>query len=121
MRQENIIQDKSYAFAVRVVRLSKYLIEEKKEYVFSKQIARSGTSIGSNVEEAIGGQTEKDFYSKLTISYKEVRETRFWLRLLRDTDYLDAQLAESLLNDCDELLKILGAITRTLKKKIFDS
>jgi four helix bundle protein len=121
MKETNIIQEKSYAFAVRIVKLSKCLIEEKKEFIFSKQIGRSGTSIGSNIEEAIGGQTEKDFYSKLAISYKEARETHFWLRLLRDTDYLESQLAKSLLVDCDEILKILGAITLTLKKKLFDS
>jgi four helix bundle protein len=121
MKETNIIQERSYAFAIRIVKLSKYLIEEKKEFIYSKQIGRSGTSIGANVEEAIGGQSEKDFYSKITISYKEARETYFWLRLLRDTDYLTADLAKSLLKDCDELLKILGAITRTLKKKLFDS
>ena len=86
MKETNVIQEKSYAFAIRIVKLSKYLIEEKKEFIYSKQIGRSGTSIGANIEEGIGGQSEKDFYSKIAISYKEARETHFWLRLLRDTD-----------------------------------
>lgn len=118
MKEGNIVRDKSYAFAIRIVKLSKYLIEEKKEYIYSKQIGRSGTSIGANVEEALGGQTDKEFYSKLTISYKEARETHFWIRLLRDTDYIETKLAESLLTDCDELLRLLGSITKTLREKL---
>lgn len=86
--KENIIQIKSYAFAVRIVKVYKYLCEEKKEYVLSKQLLRSGTSIGANIEEAIGGQTDKDFFAKLTIAYKEARETHYWIRLLTDTDYI---------------------------------
>lgn len=75
--KENIIQIKSYAFAVRIVKVYKYLCEEKKEYALSKQLLRSGTSIGANIEEAIGGQTDKDFFDKLTIAYKEARETHY--------------------------------------------
>lgn len=86
--KENIIQIKSYAFAVRIVKVYQYLCEEKKEYVLSKQLLRSGTSIGANIEEAIGGQSGKDFYAKLTIAYKEARETHYWIRLLTDTNYL---------------------------------
>ena len=86
--KENIIQIKSYAFAVRIVKVYKYLCEEKKEYVLSKQLLRSGTSIGANIEEAIGGQTDKDFFAKLTIAYKEARETHYCIRLLTDTDYI---------------------------------
>lgn len=118
MKEGNIVRDKSYAFAIRIVKLSKYLIEEKKEYIYSKQIGRSGTSIGANVEEALGGQTDREFYSKLTISYKEARETHFWIRLLRDTDYIETKLVESLLTDCDELLRLLGSITKTLREKL---
>ena len=118
MKEGNIVRDKSYAFAIRIVKLSKYLIEEKKEYIYSKQIGRSGSSIGANVEEALGGQTDREFYSKLTISYKEARETHFWIRLLRDTDYIETKLAESLLTDCDELLRLLGSITKTLREKL---
>ncbi len=75
MKSENVIQTKTYAFAIRVVKIYKFLCEQKKEFVLSKQLLRSGTSIGANVEEGIGGQSEKDFYAKLNISYKEARET----------------------------------------------
>lgn len=115
MKKDNIVQIKSYAFAIRNIMVYKYLRNEKKEFVLSKQLLRSGTSIGANVEEAIGGQSEKDFYAKLTISYKEARETHYWLRLLRDTDYLDKNEAQSLLNDADELLRIIGSIQKTLR------
>ena len=86
--KDNIVQNKSYQFAIRIVKLYKYLCEEKKEFVLSKQLLRSGTSIGANIEEAIGGQSKKDFFAKLTIEYKEARETHYWIRLLTDTDYL---------------------------------
>jgi four helix bundle protein len=88
MKSENVIESKSFAFAVRIVRLYEYLCLEKKEYVLSKQVLRCGTSIGANVEEAIGGQSRADFVSKMSIAYKEARETSYWLRLLKDTVYL---------------------------------
>jgi four helix bundle protein len=88
MKKDNIIQQKSFAFAIRVVNLYKFLTNEKKEFVLSKQLLRSGTSIGANVEESIGGQSEKDFLSKLSIAYKEARKTMYWLKLLLATDYL---------------------------------
>ena len=116
--KENIIQDKSYAFALRIVNLYRWLCEEKKEYVLSKQILRSGTSIGANVEEAIGGQSDKDFHSKLNIAYKESRETRYWLRLLHDAKLIDDNAFQSIIADCEELMKILGSITKTMKAKI---
>ena len=115
MKKDNIVQDKSYAFALRIVKLYQYLVKEKKEYILSKQILRSGTSIGANVEEAIGGQSGKDFKAKMSISYKEARETHYWLRLLRDSHYLSKQEAEPILSDCDELMKILGSIIKTMK------
>jgi four helix bundle protein len=115
MKKDNVVQSKSYAFAIRIVKVYKYLCEEKKEYVLSKQLLRSGTSVGANVEEAIGGQSEKDFYAKLSIAYKEARETHFWIRLLTDTDYLAKEQSESLLSDADELLKIIGSIQRTIR------
>lgn len=117
MKNNNALQQKSYAFAIRTVRAYQFLTSEKKEYVLSKQFLRSGTSIGANVEEAIGGQSDKDFYAKLNIVYKEARETRFWIRLLKDTDYFDTPQAESLLNDCEEILKITGTIIKTLKNR----
>jgi four helix bundle protein len=115
MKKDNVVQIKSYAFAVRIVNVFKYLSEEKKEYVLSKQLLRCGTSIGANIEEAIGGQTEKDFFAKLTISYKEARETHYWIRLLKDTSYLSNEEAQSLLNDVEELLRIIGSIQKTLR------
>ncbi len=117
MKDGNIIQEKSYSFALRVVKLSRHLAEEKKEFILSKQLLRSGTSIGANVEEAIGGQSEKDFFAKLTISYKEARESKYWLRLLRDSNYLTPTQAESLLTDIEEILKITGSILKTLRNK----
>ena len=110
--KENLVKDKSYAFAIRIVKLYKYLCEEKKEFILSKQVLRSGTSIGANIEEAIGGQSEKDFYSKLTIAYKETRETHYWIRLLTDTEYLTKEQSDSILNDINELLKIVGSIQK---------
>ena len=79
---------------------------------------RSGTSIGANIEEAIGGQSEKDFYSKLTIAYKETRETHYWIRLLTDTEYLTKEQSDSILNDIEELLRIIGSIQKTMKSKL---
>ena len=117
MKENNIIQQKSYAFAVRIVKVYQYLCDEKKEFTLSKQLLRCGTSIGANVEEAIGGQSEKDFFAKLTISYKEARETHYWIRLLTDTGYLSKEQSESLLIDSIEIQKIIGSIQRTLKTR----
>ena len=117
MKSENIIQEKSFAFAVRIVHLYKYLCEEKKEYVLSKQILRSGTAIGANIEESIGGQSDKDFLSKLSISYKEARETMYWIKLLSVTNYINQEQTDSLLKDVEELCKILGKIQITIKKR----
>ena len=117
MKQENILQQKSYAFALGIVNLYRYLTIEKKEFILAKQLLRSGTSIGANVAEAIGAQSEKDFYAKLHIAYKECRESHYWIRLLRDSGYLSTEAAASLLLDCEELLKITGSIIKTLKSK----
>lgn len=117
MKENNIIQQKSFAFAIRIVNAFKYLCEEKKEFVLSKQLLRSGTSIGANIEEAIGGQTEKDFFAKLTIAYKEARETIYWLKLLKETAYLSKEAADSLLYDAEEICKITGKIQITIKNR----
>jgi len=111
--RENVLKDKSYAFAVRVVKLYKYLSNEQKEFVLSKQILRSGTSVGANVEEANSGQSKKDFVAKLAISLKEARETHYWLRLLHDCDYINQQMYDSLLNDCNEIISLLTVIIKT--------
>jgi len=115
MKKDNIIQEKSYSFAVKTVKLCKRLMEEKREYILSKQLIRSGTSIGANVEEAIGGQSKRDFFAKLTISYKEARESHYWIRLLYDTGYISLEQKQGILSDCDELLRIIGSIQRTMR------
>lgn len=117
MRKDNIIQQKSFAFAIRIVNLYKYLSNEKKEFVLSKQLLRSGTSIGANIEESIGGQSEKDFLSKISIAYKETRESIYWLKLLQETDYLSEEQASSLLNDAEEICKIISKIQITIKSR----
>ncbi|RKE03465.1 four helix bundle protein [Marinifilum flexuosum] len=109
-KYRNIVVEKSYQFAIRIVKLCQYLNKEKKEYVLSKQLLRSGTSVGANVEEAIGGISKKDFTAKMSIAYKEARETNYWIRLLKDTDFIDEKLFKSLDNDNQELLKILYSI-----------
>ena len=116
--KENIIQQKSFLFAIRIINLYKYLINEKKEFVLSKQILRCGTSIGANIEESIGGQSERDFLSKISISYKEARETIYWLKLLEATEFIKGDEFESLFNDAEEICKIIGSIQITIKKKL---
>ena len=118
MAKYNILQEKSFAFAIRIVNLYKFLCEEKKDFVLSKQILRSGTSIGANIEEGIGGQSDKDFLAKLYISYKETRETIYWLKLLYATNYLSQAQSESLLKDADEICKILAKVILTMKQKL---
>jgi four helix bundle protein len=118
MKSGNIIQEKSYSFALKVITTYKSLIEGKKEFTLSKQLLRSGTSIGALVEEAIGGQTKKDFAAKMAIAYKEARETQYWIKLLRDSDYLNKDISRELLIDIDELLKIIGSIQKTVRSKL---
>jgi len=115
--KENVIQQKSYDFAVQIVKVYQALVYEKKEFILSKQILRCGTSIGANVEEAIGGQSEKDSLSKISIAYKETRETHYWIRILYDTGYIDEKQKETLIVFCEELLKILGSIQKSIKAK----
>ena len=119
--KESIVHQKSYAFAVRIVRLSQYLNGEKREFVLSKQVLRSGTSIGANVEEASGGQSKRDFLSKMSIAYKEARETVYWLRLLKDTGYLTQDEFDSIHTDADELCRILSKIQTSTKQSIRNS
>ena len=118
--KDNIIQQKSFSFAIRIVNLYKYLVSEKKEFVLSKQLLRSGTSIGANIEESIGGQSEKDFLSKLSISYKEARETIYWLKLLKETGYISINEFESIYNEAEEICKILAKIQITIKSKLIN-
>ncbi len=116
MKKENVILTKSYDFALRIVRMYQHLSAEKKEFVLSKQVLRSGTSVGANIEEAIGGISKADFKAKMSIAYKEARETDYWLRLLRDSGYIDAQSYNSISNDCSEILKILYTIIKSTGK-----
>ena len=116
-KTKSLVGEKAYAFAIRIVRLYQYLVEEKKEWVLAKQLLRSGTAIGALIEEAIGGESDADFKHKLKIAYKETRETHYWIRLLRDTDYLNDVQSESILNDCEELIKMLTSIINTMNLK----
>lgn len=115
MKSDNVVQNKSYDFALRIVKVYKYLSQEKKEFVLSKQLLRSGTSVGANIEEAIGGQSKAGFFAKLTIAYKEARESKYWIRLLRDSDYLTIEQSDDLLKDVEELLKIIGSIQKSIR------
>ncbi|MCY1636279.1 four helix bundle protein [Marinifilum sp. D737] len=113
--KDNIILAKSYAFAVRIVKLNQFLTQEKTEFVLSKQILRSGTSIGAIVEEAVGGISKKEFRAKMSIAYKESRETDYWLRILKDTTIIEEKLFNSLYQENKELLKILYKIIKSSK------
>ena len=116
MKPDNIIKNKSLDFAIRIVRLYKHISETGHEYVLSKQLLKSGTSIGANVREAIGGQSKEDFIAKMHIALKEVYETEYWLELLYNTDYLTKKEFESIFTDCRELTNILASILKTMKE-----
>ena len=115
---QNVIEEKSFRFAVRIVKLCKYLQETKKEYTLSKQLLRAGTSIGANVAEAQQAQSKADFISKLSIALKEAVETNYWLRLLHAADYLTESEFSSVSADCKELEKLLTAILKTSRSTI---
>jgi len=115
---ENILQEKSYKFALRIVKLSQYLNDEKHEFVLSKKILDSGTAIGVLIEEAKQGENRTDFLQKFSVANKEAFKTNFWLRLLRDGDFLSEKQAQSLLDDCEELQKLLIASLKTAKKSV---
>ena len=115
--KESILKDKSKAFALRIIKMYKYLCDEQNEYVLSKQVLRSGTSIGANIAEAFYAQSEADFIAKLYISRKEAGETIYWIELLRDASYLDIHKVSSILEDCEELIKLLTSSIKTMKEK----
>ena len=115
--KDSVLRDKSYAFAVRVIRLSVYLQKEKQEYVLSKQVLRSGTSIGALVRESEYGQSKLDFVHKLSIALKEANETEYWLSLLAETEFIEQKIHASISNDLTELLKILISSIKTAKGK----
>jgi len=112
----SILREKSYLFAIRVVKLSQFLVNEKKEYVISKQILRSGTAIGALIREAEFGQSKRDFIGKMSISLKEANETVYWLSILKDTDFIDHKLHTSLHTDCKELIAMLVSTVKTSKQ-----
>ena len=113
--KENVLIDKSVAFAARIVKLHQYLIKSKKELIISKQIVRSGTSIGANINEANYGQSKADFISKMYIALKETAETEYWIKLLYMSEYLDEKTSDSLLKDCLDIKKLLIASINTAK------
>ena len=113
--KEIIIKKKSYAFAIRIVKLYKFLNGEKKEYVLSKQLLRSGTSVGALIREAEHAESRPDFKHKLSIAQKEINETIYWLDLLKDTNYLMSEQYESIQKDAIEIIKIITSIIKTLK------
>ena len=113
---DNVVEEKSFRFAVRIVKLNQYLRTKKKEYVLSKQLLRSGTSIGANIAESQQAQSRADFISKLEIALKETSETKYWLRLLNATEYLSDAEFNSIYTDCSELEKLLVSIVKSTKK-----
>lgn len=115
MKSENVVLEKAFVFAVRIVKLHKYLCDDKKEYVLSKQLLKSGTSIGANINEAQAGQSKKDFIAKMSIASKEARETKYWIDLLVETEYLSVfdKHVVSLQYDVEELVKLLTSIVKT--------
>lgn len=115
MKTDNVVQNKSLAFAIRIVRLYQYLVKEKQEFILSRQLLKSGTSVGANIREALRGQTRQDFTAKMNISLKEVYETEYWLELLYKTDYITNKEFENIFADCRELTKLLMSIVKTTK------
>jgi len=116
--RENILRDKSYAFALRIVKAYKFLSQEQREFVLSKQMLRSGTSIGAMVREAEHAQSSADFVSKLSIALKEANETEYWLMLLKDSEYIGEDAFNSTLRDCQELLRLLISSIKTAKQNM---
>ena len=111
--RENPILDKSYAFALAIVKMVRIIQAEHKEYVLTRQLLRSGTSIGANISEATAAQTKKDFTAKMSIASKEARETHYWLRLLRDSKFLEIETANQLIDQNSELIRMLTSIVKT--------
>ncbi|MGM0581894.1 MAG: four helix bundle protein [Bacteroidota bacterium] len=116
MKKENVIQKKSYQFALDIIKIAQ-LLKKETHFEISTQLLKAGTSIGANVEEAIGAQSKNDFSAKLAISYKEARESHYWLRLTKDAGLLDVSIALDMIFKCEEILKIIGSIQKTMKSK----
>ena len=118
MGRKNPAADKAFVFALRIVKLYRHLSDGKKEFVLSKQVLQSGTSIGANLEESLGAQSPSDFQAKISVAYKEALETSYWLRLLRASKYITDKQFDSIHADCGELIRILGATQLTMRKKL---
>jgi four helix bundle protein len=116
--KENILKTKSYEFALRIIKLYGKLSSERKEFVLSKQILRSGTSIGANIEEANQAESKKDFIHKLGIAQKEANETHYWIRLLSDSDLINQKESKQMQNDCEELIKLITSSIKTAKNNL---
>jgi len=116
--KENIVKNKSFEFAIRVVKLYQFLCDQQKEFVLSKQLLRSGTSVGAMVREAEHAETKKDFIHKMAIAQKEINETMYWLELLQQTQYLNNEQFESVNNDALEIIKLITSIIKTAKTNI---
>ena len=116
--RENVVKNKSFGFAIRIVRLYQYLSIEKKEFVLSKQLLRSGTSVGAMVREAEHAETKADFKHKMAIAQKEINEAIYWLELLKETDYLNLEQFESINSDAIEIIKLITSIIKTTKANI---
>lgn len=116
--KESLVYHKAFKFAIRIVNLYKHLCKEKNEYTISKQLLRSGTSIGANIKEAVQASSKRDFLMKMNIALKEASETDYWLELLKATDYMDARSSESIISDCTELNTMLASIVKTTKENL---
>jgi four helix bundle protein len=116
-RENNVVLMKSKAFALRVIKLYQHLCENQREFVLSKQVLRSGTSIGANAKEADNAQPRPDFLAKMYVAYKEANETEYWLELLYEAGYIEKLPFESIYSDCKELIRLLAAITRSARKR----
>lgn len=115
MKKNNVVYEKAYQFAIRIVKAYRYLTNEKKEFILSKQLIRSGTSIGANIAEANGAISPAEKSAKMSIAYKECLETKYWLSLLKDTGYIDSKAFQSIYQDADEIGKLLFSIIKTTR------
>ena len=115
---ESLVYNKAFNFAVEIIHVYKYLCSEKNEYTLSKQILKSGTSIGANIKEGIYGQSKKDFLSKFSIALKECSETMYWLKLLEASEYIDNTISKKLINECNEINRLLSSIVKSTKKNL---
>ena len=116
--KENLLRDRSFAFALRTIKLNQHIVNEHREYTMSRQVLRSGTSIGANIEESVHAQSKLDVAHKLSIAQKEACETNYWIRLLKESGFIKPNLADSLLSDCDELQRLLAASVKTTKQNM---